>query len=373
MIEYLTKGKAKLIVSQTIGGKRRRYSKRVTYTTKRELNQLYHEFEKEVLHNPLVDTTVNELLDIYIRGRKVLGAKETTLQGYRTTAERLKSYFEGIDAKNLTSYQLQAVVTDMGELYAPKTIRNSVSLLSSAYDNAIKLGQLQNNPCRFVTLPRNKAKDIDIFSEEEIGTFIKALSNYRLDYIVAYKLALFCGLRRSEILGLKEEHVNTTFKVVSIKETRHRVEGQDYVQDTKTKSSTRTLALPDIVLSDIEELISQHNRFEYKRSDYLIQDGFGLPMTPSALTQTIYRIEDEAGLPHVSLHDLRHTFASMLNAEHVDISRISAELGHSSINTTLGIYTHVFGNVTESSRSIASAIDDKFSDPAETPLALKNA
>ena len=327
---------------------------------------MYREFEAEVLHNPLVDTTVTELVDIYIRSRKMLGAKETTLKGYNVTAERLKSYFEGIDAKNLTSYQLQAVIADMGEIYAPKTIRNTVSLLSSAYDNAVRLGQLSKNPCRYVTLPKNRRADIDIFSEEEIGRFITALSNQRLDYIVAYKLALFCGMRRSEILGLREEHINLTFKVVTIKETRHRVDGQDFVQDTKTKSSTRTLALPEIVLADIEELIAQHNAFEYKRSDYLIQDGFGLPMTPSALTGKIYRIEDEAGLPHVSLHDLRHTFASMLNAENVDISRISAELGHSAITTTFDLYTHVFGNVAESSRSIASAIDNKFSDVSGT-------
>ena len=62
----------------------------------------------------------------------------------------------------------------------------------------------------------------------------------------------------------------------------------------------------------------------------------------------------------MSLHDLRHTFASMLNNAHVDIAMISRELGHSNINVTLGVYTHVFGNVAESSRNIADNLNAAF-------------
>ena len=83
-------------------------------------------------------------------------------------------------------------------------------------------------------------------------------------------------------------------------------------------------------------------------------------MNPTTLTAAIYRIEDEAGLPHVSPHDLRHTFASMLNAQHVDIAVISRELGHSNIGITMNTYMHVFGNVADSSRGIADSLNNKF-------------
>lgn len=360
MIEYISKGKAKLIVSVGSGESRRRKARTVTYTTKRELERMHQRFIDEVHHNPLIDTTVDELLDMYIRSRKSLGVEATTIKGYETTAKRIYSRFEGICATSLTSYQVQAYITDMTEKYSAKTIRNTISLLSSAYDNAVRLGQLEKNPCKFVTLPKKEPPKIDIFTEEQIVRFLQALNNERLDYKVAYELALFCGLRRSEVLGLTESAINIPFKCVTVSQTRHNVDGKTVIQGTKTESSRRTLAIPDFVLADIVKLIEQHNAVPYEHTDFLIQDGFGKPCGHSALTTQIYRIEDKAGLPHISIHDLRHTFASMLNSAHIDIAMISRELGHTSIVITLDRYTHVFGNVTESSRGIADTLNNRF-------------
>jgi integrase len=360
MIEKLGKNKAKLIVNIGSGKNRRRKSKVVTYTTKKELEKMYRDFESEIRHNPLVDTTVEELVQSYIRSRKPLGVEATTIAGYETAAERIYPRLGSICAKDLTSYQVQEFIADMGEKYAPKTIRNTESLLSSAYDNAVRLGQLASNPCKLVTLPEKEDSKIDIFTEEEIKRFLNALRDTRLDYKVAYELALFCGLRRSEICGLREEHISIPFKTITIEETRHRVNGKNVVQTTKTATSHRHLAVPDFVMEDIKALLKEHQRFQYRRTDYLIQDGFGQPINPSTITAAIYRIEDKANLPHVSPHDLRHTFASMLNNAHVDIAMISRELGHSNISITLNTYTHVFGNVAESSRGIADSLNDKF-------------
>lgn len=360
MIEVLSKNKAKLIVSIGSGADRKRKAKTVTFTSKKELERMHQRFIDEVHHNPLIDTTVAELLESYINGRKVLGVKQTTLHGYEVAAERLYSRFKGIKATDLTSYQVQTFITDMSEKYSAKTIRNTISLLSSAYDNAIRLGQLSKNPCKMVTLPKKEQPKIDIFDNEQIAVFLNELDEERLDYKVAYQLALFCGLRRSEILGLQEKHINVPFRCVTVEQSRHNVKGSDYVQTTKTESSHRTIAVPDFVMENIIELLDVHNSFQYKHTDYLIQNGFGQPMTPSALTSQIYRIEERAGLPQVSLHDLRHTFASMLNNANVDIAMISRELGHSSINITLGIYTHAFGNVAQSSRDIADRLNNRF-------------
>lgn len=360
MIEVLSKNKAKLIVSMGSGADRKRKSKTVTFTSKKELERMHQRYIDEVHHNPLIDTTVAELLESYINGRKVLGVKQTTLHGYEVTAERIYSRFKGIKATDLTSYQVQTFINDMSEKYSAKTIRNTISLLSSAYDNAIRLGQLSKNPCKMVTLPKKEQPKIDIFDNEQIAVFLNALDEERLDYKVAYQLALFCGLRRSEILGLQEKHINVPFRCVTVEQSRHNVKGSDYVQTTKTESSHRTIAVPDFVMENIIELLDVHNSFQYKHTDYLIQNGFGQPMTPSALTTQIYRIEERAGLPQVSLHDLRHTFASMLNNANVDIAMISRELGHSNINVTLGIYTHAFGNVAQSSRDIADRLNNRF-------------
>ena len=360
MIEYLGKNKAKLIVSTGSGSSRKRRSKIVEYTTKKELNRMYQIFESEVKHNPLLDTSVRELVEMYIRSRKTLGVEATTVKGYETAAERIYSHFEGVEAGRVTSYMVQDFVSALSEKYKAKTVRNTVSLLSSSYDNAVKLGQLEKNPCKFITLPKKEQSNIDIFTEEEIHRFLAALRDERLDFKVAYELALFCGLRRSEILGLKESDINITFKCVTISKTRHHIDGKDVVQGTKTEKSHRTLAIPDFIIADIVALIEKNNSVPYEHTDYLIQDGFGKPLGPSCLTQHLPRLEKAAGLPNVSLHDLRHTFASMLNNAGVDIAMISRELGHGNLTTTLDVYTHVFGNITDSSRGIADSLNEKF-------------
>ena len=119
---------------------------------------------------------------------------------------------------------------------------------------------------------------------------------------------------------------------------------------------------------EIKALIDKHHAIRYEHTDWLIQDGFGQPMNPGVLTNHILSFEKKNGLPHISVHGLRHTFASMLNSEGIDIARISAELGHSNITTTLNVYTHVFGGASASSRGIADALNKKLDSATSMPL-----
>ena len=162
--------------------------------------------------------------------------------------------------------------------------------------------------------------------------------------------------------------MNLPFKSISINKTRHFVEGKEIIQDTKTEKSRRNLAIPDLVADHIKALIDKHHAIRYEHTDWLIQDGFGQPMNPGVLTNHILSFEKKNGLPHISVHGLRHTFASMLNSEGIDIARISAELGHSNITTTLNVYTHVFGGASASSRGIADALNKKLDSATSVPL-----
>lgn len=364
MIQEISKGKALLIVNIGSGKNRKRRVKTVTYKTKRELRDMYDDFEAEVKKTPRNGLTVKQLVDNYIKKKEALGIKATTVRGYKVCAQRLDSLLGGFSADSLTTYQLEnfiALGVDKGRNgYSAKTIANTINLLSSAYEDAIRTGQLASNPCRNATLPKRDKKEIEVFNEEEVRKFVEALELERIDYKVGYKLCLFCGLRRSEVLGLKEENIDLENKTISIVHTRHCVNGEIVEQDPKTARSRRILALPEILISDIEELLEVRHSFPYKQSLYLIQDGFGNAMNPSSFTKRIYLIEKEANLPHLTVHGLRHTFASMLNSQQIDIARISAELGHSNISTTLNVYTHVFGGASESSRGIADAISSKF-------------
>ena len=140
--------------------------------------------------------------------------------------------------------------------------------------------------------------------------------------------------------------------------TRHRVDGVDIEADTKTKRSTRVLALPDILILDLARLIETHRQFPYESTDFLIQDGVGNPLGGQALSSRLTRLEQKQGLPTVTMHGLRHTYASLLHSQGVDMAHISAELGHSNLTTTANIYTHIFQSATNASRGIANTINN---------------
>ena len=361
MIKIIDKHTAKLVVEVGKGNKRKRKTKLVEYTGKRDLEKKYREFEEEAKKPPLSDITVEDLLTSYINNRKVLGLKPTTEHGYNASKNRIVPFVDGVLARDLTAYHLDEIIVSMTAKYKPKTIANTIFLLNAAYERAIKTGQLASNPCTCVTLPKKKKSEVRTLDNEQLAVFMDALGRERLDFKVGYELCLLCGMRRSEVLGLTESDINIPFRTVTISKTRHVVEGKDVVQPPKTERSRRTLALPQIVLDDIVALIEEHHSKPYNRTDYLIQDGFGMPMNPSNFTVHLSRMDAACG---VSVHGLRHTFATLLNSEGVDIAQISAELGHSNITTTLNIYTHVFGGTTASSRGIADKMDNRFGTPS---------
>ena len=359
MIKELGKGKARLVVNIGSGKNRQRPSKTVTYKTKRELKKLYEDFENECKGEKTdTDITVKELVDDYIAYCKALGRKPTTLKGYRIASQRLQPSVERTLARNCTTYQLEKEIALMAQNgLSAKSIKNTIGLLSSAFEHAIRVGQLSRNPCRHLVLPKGKPREVRILYQHEIQDFLYAIADCDLNEKVAYELALFLGLRRSEILGIKESDVDIISGMVNIHNTRHRVGGEDYDDTTKTERSTRTLALPDILLMDIARLLEVHRQFPYEKTDYLIQDGFGNNLGGQALASRLTRLEEEKGLPHVTLHGLRHTYASLLHASGVDMANISAELGHSNLATTMNIYTHIFKTPSQSSKGIAKVID----------------
>ncbi len=359
MIKEIGRNKYRLVVSVGTGEARTRHTKTVT-CGKKEAKKLYEAFKAELQDTaPSSGITIGELLDGHLAYTKTLGRKATTMRGYTIAVNRFSSRFKSIKADKCTPHHIEKEIALMqNKSLSAKTIKNTIGLLSASYEHAIRTQMIDTNPCRYITLPKEEPKEMRILHHDEIQPFLYAIADVDLNEKVAYELALFMGLRRSEILGLKEDDVDIVNGMLYIHNTRHRVYGEDIVQDTKTKRSTRVLAMPEIVALDVARLLEVHRQFKYESTDYLVQDGFGNILNPQALASRLHRLEVKKGLPNVTLHGLRHTYASLLHSQGIDMARISAELGHSNLTTTANIYTHIFESASQSSRGIASAIDD---------------
>lgn len=360
-------------------GKRQKFYKTVQANGKRELNREIRIFEAEieegVAKKKKTQITVYDLCEKMVNDVISLDAKETTLHGYRVILERLKQFdFANAKAESVLTADMQEFVTTLREArwgknqkpYAPKTIKATISFMSTCYDLAIVAGLVSHNPCIGVRLPKADKKSGRALNLDELPVFLMNLDRLSPDIKVAFELALFLGMRRSEICGLRLEHIHDDY--LDIKETRHLLiengEHNEVVSDTKTEGSAAYIALPQFLKEDIDALIEYHKIQSdkygelYEINDYLILAPNGTKINPGRINNILHDYVKEIGIENVTLHQLRHTYASLVNHFGADIVELASQMRHSNANVTLTVYTHMVKSVAESSKKWAEKMDE---------------
>jgi len=357
-IEYIDKTHARLVVSYGSKQNRVRRVKRITYRNKTDAKKQYDAFREEVERDFNVDRdmTVEGLLNWYIDRFEKNGGKETTVRAYRTGAKPIIAFFKGIKAHEVSLHMIDSFIASEVEIRSPKTIKNEVSLLNSTYKQAIRRGMLNHNPCEYCEIPKQSKPQIDILTLEEMRQFVDALDNTVIDFKVMCELALFCGLRKSEIYGLYSDEVGES---VTISRVRHHIKNKDIIQTPKTQTSARTIAVPAFILDDIRQM-QEEQKTRPNECEFLIRNQWGEPPSSYWCDKYMHKLIEENGLPHVTMHGLRHTYASMLIAEGYPVSEVSAQLGHASVDITLRVYTHLFTRATTASKRISEDINKKW-------------
>ena len=181
----------------------------------------------------------------------------------------------------------------------------------------------------------------------------------------AVKLAGYLGLRRSEICGLKWENVDLENGIIYICAARTTVGGVTIDKGPKTNSSVRTLGIAG--MSDLEEMLhTMKTNLDEKRlkkphfnpENFVLVHSNGQPYVPDYISGWFTKFVQEQGLPYLTLHGLRHSFASAANELHIPMFKISKALGHSNTSVTSQVYTHLFDDTQHEVLSqVANAIE----------------
>jgi integrase len=195
-----------------------------------------------------------------------------------------------------------------------------------------------------VSPPRRDDTEFEILQPEQVQPALDALKGHRIYPIVA--LAIWTGMRRGELLALQWEDVDLVNATLTVRRSLEQTAAGLRVKEPKTKKSRRTIGLD----AEVVDVLRQH-RAEIGRLALAL--GRGLPDTapvftdvegkhikPDSFTTDWCRARDARGLPKVRFHDLRHTHASLLLAEGVDVVTVAKRLGHSKPTVTLSIYAH---------------------------------
>src|SRR5437660_2961137 len=213
---------------------------------------------------------------------------------------------------------------------------------------------LPKNVCDLVSPPRKQHEDIKPLNQEQIRKLLEAAKGHTNEAL--FILALATGMRRGELLGLKWQDINLENKQLQVRRTLSRVPtkmvkelGARYIEaETKTKRSRRSIVLTDFAIGALKQHQTQQLAAKQKAGDlweehdYVFCSPTGKHLDPGydALVQ-LKKLLNEAGLPDVRFHDLRHSSATMLLMMGVHPKVVQEILGHSEISMTMDIYSHV--------------------------------
>jgi integrase len=226
----------------------------------------------------------------------------------------------------------------------PQTVSHHRAVLRKALADAVTEGLLARNVAALAkppTVPRNERRWL---SGDELRTLFDATVGSGLHAL--WVLAGTTGLRSAELLGLAWSDCDLEGGVLRVRHTLHRDRGQWVFRPTKTRA-TRAVPLPEYAVLALR----QHRA---RQAEAALASGLspmlgglvfttesGRPLHGPNLAKLLRRDLRDAGLPIVTLHAIRHSFASFLLSEGVDIKVVSTMLGHSRTGITMDLYQHV--------------------------------
>ena len=218
--------------------------------------------------------------------------------------------------------------------------------LHKALKNAVKLGMIGRNPADAVEPPRPQHHEMQTMNESDIHIFLELAKS--TPYYALFYLALFTGMRRSELLALRWCDVDLLLCQLSVTRTIHQLHNGDIIfQQTKTDKSRRMVSLSPstaIVLREhreLQEKMRQSLGLTLTDEDLVFCQIDGKPLLPDSITHAWMKLARRTGMKGIRLHDARHTHASLMLKQGIHPKIVQERLGHSSIQITLDTYSHV--------------------------------
>lgn len=288
--------------------------------------------------------------------------QESTYQGYKGYINsNIKTFFGQkvtlADCKPRLMYSFYDWLREKN--LAESTILHYHNLLHAAFQYAIRQEIFDFNPLARVDRPKAKKYQASHYSVEEVKT-LEALSKDDPLYIPII-LAAYCGVRRSEALGLTWENVDFAKNEIRIyqkvMQTKRNGKTALVISDQmKNETSRRIVPMVPMVSEALKKhkIRQEQNREQFRKAystkylDMVCVDAMGDLIRPNYVTTHFRFLLDKLGMRRIRFHDLRHTCASLLVESDTNMKTIQMWLGHSSMKTTADIYAHLDMNAKNS-------------------------
>lgn len=332
------------------------------YKTRKEAQKAYLKIQVQIANGDYSDEKQKRMKfeDVYREWLNPYsnGVKESTLattiriiEGHVLPA--LGKYY--IDGINMLECQ-KAVNRWAKE--APRTYKKYVRYANKVFKYAMHLELIDSSPMDKVIRPRTvpKQKVYKFYDRVELKQYLRTTRQYKEEAYVFFYVLAYTGLRRGEALALQWQDIDFNDKTLSVKRTISKGLGNRLVLQTpKTVNSVRTITLTDGTIKVLKEWQVQQqkelpviniNQGKVNPDRFVFNGMFNnypanVPLSITTVSRWNDLIAKRAGLKHIRLHDFRHTHASLLFDSGASMQDVKDRLGHSSIKTTMDIYTHL--------------------------------
>lgn len=362
-IKNLGNGKFRVIISDgyTLKGERRRVTKTIQAKSMRDAEKQAIDLASEVQKNKVEhnnNVTFSELIDKYRMLKepnltvKVIDRYEGIIKNFLLPAFGRKKVK---DIKPLHIEQYLAELDKDGIRidgksggYHQKTKLHHYTLLHKLFVYACNWGFITNNPCDRVDPPRVNKTEAKCYQIEQVKQLLELSENVDIKYKVFLHIALFAGMRRSEIMGLEFKDFNYINNTVRICRTSQysKSKGIFTTNILKNGEPSRTVNIPETTMKLVKEYYAWQQKYKkaygdgWKECDRLFTKEDGSPMHPDTPYQWFTKFLKANNMPELTVHQLRHTNVSILLSNNVDIVTIAKQHGHDPY-TMLTTYAHL--------------------------------
>lgn len=335
-----------------------------TGTSKKEVEKKLEEFRISTLKEEVVPQriTVNAYIEQWLQHVKMPSLKASAFDRLERTYENYirKSPVGRSQMGNLTSLDIQKLITEKSLDYSYSTVKKIYGLLNECMGYAVANRDLNFNPVLAVKMPkrenmRKKTKTIQVFTEEELHKIEKVAEityqsgEVRYKHTMLFVLMANTGLRAGEAIALTWSNVDLDNRVISISQNascvKDRNENSDkkyevIITSVKTQNGNRLIPCNDKAMEALLWL-KKYQEDHKIQSEFVDCNEKGEILKQQTLPKILAKILKAANVPYRNVHSFRHTFATNLISKGVDVKVVSQLLGHASVKITYDTYVHV--------------------------------
>lgn len=293
------------------------------------------EFEREFLAQSQfsIEMTFKSLYSLYQEDMESRIKKTTMETKEYIIKKKILPFFENMKVKEIKPIHIRKWQSDLLKTDYSKTYLKSIyNQLTAIFNYAVRFHNLDKNPCHVAgSIGKKDADEMQILTLQEFNKMIDYVTDKENKFF--YIVLFWTGMRKGELLALTYEDVDFENKTISINKNFQIVRGEKVITDPKTPKSKRVIAVNDIVLNCIKEMWD--TTYKPNKTDTIFY------VSKYSLKRQLDTACKRAKVPQIRIHDLRHSHASYLLSNGINIVILSRRLGHEKVQTTLNIYCHI--------------------------------